>query len=60
MLLIIIVTYFCEVNIMILSEAIKPINYNDPILKSIPVVAITADTVFGTEKKAKEDGCDGY
>ncbi len=33
---------------------------NDPALKSIPVVAITAYTAFGTEKTVREAGCDGY
>ncbi len=32
---------------------------NDSVLKSIPIVAITAHAVFGTEKKAREAGCDG-
>ena len=33
---------------------------NDPALKSIPVVALTAHAMMGDEQKAREAGCDGY
>ncbi len=33
---------------------------NDTVMKSIQVAAITAYTVFGTEKNTKKDGCGGY
>ena len=32
----------------------------DPVLKSIPVIAVTSYALSGEEKKAREAGCDGY
>jgi two-component system, cell cycle response regulator DivK len=49
----------CQMPVMDGFEATRRIKA-DPLLKAIPVIAVTSYALSGDEDKAREAGCDGY